>query len=134
MLSRVRQAEQEGRLWWPELPEALIARAHLWLARGPDGFQQSLTYFRAAVDGRLTLGPVVYPRMVDLWLRMGRPDHARQYLREQAARISDPAVGLGDGVRRNLLARIEQIQQALDRREAPGTAAPETFDAEQKEY
>ncbi|HUW84567.1 MAG TPA: hypothetical protein VMZ31_17430 [Phycisphaerae bacterium] len=134
MLSRVRQAEQEGRLWWPELPEALIARAHLWLARGPDGFQQSLTYFRAAVDGRLTLGLVVYPRMVDLWLRMGRPDYARQYLREQAARIRDPAVGLSDGVRRNLLARIEQIQQAMDRREAPGTAAPETFDAEQKEY
>jgi len=134
MLSRARQAEQEGRIWWPELPEALISRAHLWLTSGPAGFQQALTYFRTAVDRRLTLGLVAYGPMVDLWLRMGRPDLARQYLRQQVAKIKDPALGLPDGHRRSMLARIEQIQQAIDRRQRPDAAAPQPSNAEQEPY
>jgi hypothetical protein len=134
MLSRARQAEREGRLWWPELPEALIARAHLWLTSGPAGFQQALTHFRTAVDRRLTLGLAAYGPMVDLWLRMGRPDLARQYLRKQVARIKDPALGLPDGHRRSMLARIEQIQKAIDRRQRPDAAAPRSSDAEQEPY
>ena len=134
MLARVLNAERQGRLWWPELPEAMIARAHLWLGIGPAGLQKSLSYFRAAVDGRPRLGFIVYPRMVDLWLRMGRPDLARQYLREQVARINDPDVGLSDGIRRNLLNRIEQLRQAVGRREAPGPATPRSSDTEQEQY
>jgi hypothetical protein len=134
MLSRVRRAEQEGRLWWPDSPDALIARAHLWRASGPAGFQQALNYFRAAVDGRLALGPAAYGPMVDLWLRMGKPDLARQYLRHQVARIKDPALGLPDGARRSMLAQIQRIQQAIDRRETPSPAAPQPSDEEQEPY
>jgi hypothetical protein len=120
---RVVRQEREGRLWWPDVPEALLTRANLWTSTPPPDYPRALGYYRQAVQRKPLLGLQCYRPITQMSFDIEGPEAAARYVRGQLAQLSRPVDGLEEDARTALLGRLAYCWQRL------GAAAPQRLAA-----
>jgi hypothetical protein len=120
---RVVRREREGRLWWPDVPEALLSRANFWTSTAPPDYPRALGYYREAVQRKPLLGLRCYRAITQMVFDFEGPDAAARYVRGQMERLSQPVEGLDANAQKALLQELEFCWRSLGGATAGGRPA-----------
>ncbi|MEP0845227.1 MAG: hypothetical protein HRF50_00240 [Phycisphaerae bacterium] len=117
---RVRQLAAEGRLWWPDLPEAGLARANLCLSLSPPDFAGALQAWNGAVRADFRFAGACYPSIARMLRRLNRVDEGRRYFASEAQRFEQAGGAMDEKLRAAVQAALRRAREILER-EAPDT-------------
>ncbi len=104
--------EMADDLWWPDEPQAMLARGDLWAVIRPNDMRRAAGYWREAIDWRLGLGQYYWPAVTQALLQGGGAARARTYLAEQTERVRQ-ADGISPAQRSELLQTLAHCERMI---------------------
>lgn len=124
---RFRQLAAEGRLWWPDLPEAGLSRANLCLSLSPPDLAGALQAWSGAVRADFRFAGPCYPSIARMLRRLDRVEEGRRYFAMEAQRLERTGGELDEKLRATVQAALRRGMEILEQGGAETQAdAPES--------